>query len=90
MTSHRRTPKLHTSLLEVNLRLKIASGAVQRTGIFPPCNKTEKGKKTVKDDTVELILTTNNSHRPSQAKGTWSHISILIYVGTVQYIYKSL
>ena len=36
MISQRSTPKLQTSLLTVNFRLKIASGAVHRTGIFPP------------------------------------------------------
>ena len=33
-TSHMVTPKLHTSLLEVNRPLSIASGAVHRTGSF--------------------------------------------------------
>lgn len=32
------TPKLHTSLAEENVRKAMASGAVQRMGIFPPCN----------------------------------------------------
>lgn len=37
MTSHITIPKLHTSLAEVNFLYAIASGAVQRMGIFPPC-----------------------------------------------------
>lgn len=36
ITSQQTIPKLHTSEAEVNLRKAIASGAVQRTGIFPP------------------------------------------------------
>lgn len=39
MTSHMTIPKLHTSLAEVNFRYAIASGAVQRMGIFPPCRR---------------------------------------------------
>lgn len=31
------TPKLHTSLAEEKVRKAMASGAVQRMGIFPPC-----------------------------------------------------
>jgi hypothetical protein len=33
------TPKLHTSLAEEKVRKAMASGAVQRTGIFPPCDR---------------------------------------------------
>ncbi len=36
ITSHMTMPKLHTSLAEVNFLYAIASGAVQRIGIFPP------------------------------------------------------
>ena len=36
ITSHITIPKLQTSLEDVNLRYVIASGAVQRIGIFPP------------------------------------------------------
>lgn len=32
------TPKLHTSLAEEKVRKAMASGAVQRIGIFPPCD----------------------------------------------------
>lgn len=35
-------PKLQTSEAEVNLRKAIASGAVHRTGIFPPCRHQTK------------------------------------------------
>lgn len=34
-------PKLHTSLAEVNFLYAMASGAVQRMGIFPPCQRRE-------------------------------------------------
>ena len=37
------TPKLHTSLAEEKVRKAMASGAVQRMGIFPPC----EGHRTV-------------------------------------------
>lgn len=37
MTSHMTMPKLHTSLADVNFLYAIASGAVQRMGILPPC-----------------------------------------------------
>lgn len=36
------TPKLHTSLAEEKVRKAMASGAVQRMGILPPC-KTHGG-----------------------------------------------
>ena len=32
------TPKLHTSLAEEKVRKAMASGAVQRMGILPPCD----------------------------------------------------
>ena len=36
MTSHMTIPKLQTSDADMNFRNAIASGAVHRTGIFPP------------------------------------------------------
>lgn len=37
------TPKLHTSLAEEKVRKAMASGAVQRMGIFPPCEGHRNG-----------------------------------------------
>lgn len=36
------TPKLHTSLAEEKVLKAMASGAVQRMGIFPPCDGQER------------------------------------------------
>lgn len=64
MTSHITMPKLHTSLAEVNFLYAIASGAVQRIGIFPPCsremlqvrNRKTTGKKKL---TVPRVISTH-------------------------------
>lgn len=40
-TSHMTIPKLQTSLAEVNIRWAMASGAVHRMGILPPCEREE-------------------------------------------------
>lgn len=44
MTSHITMPKLHTSLADVNFLYAMASGAVQRMGIFPPWQKRNINK----------------------------------------------
>lgn len=40
-TSHITIPKLQTSLVEVKIRWAMASGAVHRMGILPPCERAE-------------------------------------------------
>ncbi|TNN48938.1 hypothetical protein EYF80_040881 [Liparis tanakae] len=55
MTSHMTMPKLHTSLAEVNFLYAMASGAVQRIGILPPC----AGEKS-----VDVLMATATSFLP--------------------------
>lgn len=43
-------PKLHTSLADVNFLYAMASGAVQRMGIFPPWQKGNINKSYLMSD----------------------------------------